>query len=1306
MSTIATLVVAGRADPTGVQRGIAAMVASVERFAERVRSVGRTLNTYLTLPTLAAAGATIKLASDAGESASKLQAVMGAATDRVNTSLQEFRKTIPETTARLQDFTSDFYSLLQPMGVVPEKATEMSLQLVRLAADISSFRNERIEDVFLAIRSGLVGENEAVRRFGVSMNSARLASVAMSQGLYSGTGIMSSAAKATAAFNIILHDTALAHGDAARTAGSAANQFKFFGAGIRQIATVIGQQFLPMITPAVVAINQWLERIQSISPETLRMAIAIAAVIAAIGPLLIIIGSVISAMANIVGVFAAFSALSAGPMIGALLAIVGAFLALRAVVGSVSGSVQNSRESLAGLVPPVSALASTLANATRIASIFAAILVGRLVGALIAAVAAMFAKLVAARAMALEEVRTTAATLAAARAQTVATGAFVQGALVQMRMARTVTAATGSMAGQRAAAIQLAGAQTAHMVATRAATAAEEAHIVALAGVSIGARIAATSVGALKGALAFFGGPIGLAITIALTAISFAFVNAGQKAREAAADARMAAEEFKAALLTMDEATLGAKFFTTTQQVAGLVGQVGELERVIARQRAQGPLTQEIIVDRGIRQVVNTELGNMVAHNERSLAQLRTLRNAAQTEQQSISDELHKRQELQRQLADTTGALVVPDLPTTTFEKPKSAADALRNSVQAVVTRLEYVRARGEDTTVPLREAARLNESILAQIQAQGGALRANTDLLEAASTLSRSINDTSGMRDRVQDISTRLEIAFATGRGVNETLGVAQALYAQVNAEVERQGGILKANTETLQMASTLQNVIARQSTVVTTRAGAMLQRFQALQQLGTDAWTGMLGQITAVRSEVQSAIDAQGGIQIANTELVQTLLQLNEAIDQIDVKVRPPRVEVSPIQLGEVTLTRVFEALEKRSETLIESLSEAQLGFTRMGFSMAFANLRLDLLADYIDAIRSVSPATITENIARAGYEVSKQFLALIDPISMIGDMFSEVGALGQNLLESMNPLSIIFDAISDGLRKGLGDSLDKLAPLIETIATAFGEVLGPVIEALAPVIEALAPLVISVAKVFAALFIAITPILKAMVPLLGAFFPIFKMVAIAATYVGQIFFTVAEGLLRVIAFFVDAVGTVIRALGKIINAITPFANPGNPLIRAGEWLQGFAKGLRSTADGFGEAVDALGKAREEIKAIVWDESINKVDKLGEAAQTASESIFNLPNAYKLLNYRRFQTMDALTNSPAMGATRTSAAGNYITSSSATTSNVTTNNFNIRMDARDRTPAELFDMVRAEGKRRARAETGDESRWSEVVA
>ena len=122
-------------------------------------------------------------ASDLSESASKTGVVFGKFTDQVTNAAKTSAKTMGMSEQAYLESTSTFGNLLVALGLGPKKAADMSQSMVKLAGDLGSFNNVSSEEALLALRAGLAGETEPLKKFGVNMNEATIKAQAMSMGL-------------------------------------------------------------------------------------------------------------------------------------------------------------------------------------------------------------------------------------------------------------------------------------------------------------------------------------------------------------------------------------------------------------------------------------------------------------------------------------------------------------------------------------------------------------------------------------------------------------------------------------------------------------------------------------------------------------------------------------------------------------------------------------------------------------------------------------------------------------------------------------------------------------------------------------------------------------------------------------------------------------------------------------------------------------------------------------------------------------------------------------------------------------------
>lgn len=196
--------------------------------------------------------ASLKVGYDASvnlvEQMNKTRVVFGASSQAV----VDFAATSVSALATTRDKTLEsaatFGNLFRAVGLAEGQSADMSITLVKLATDLASFNNTSVEDAFTAIRSGLVGEQEPLRRFGVNLNEATLKAKALELGLHSGKGVLSSSAKAQAAYALILEQTTLAQGDFARTAEEGANAQRRVGAAFKDFMASIMEKVIPLTT--------------------------------------------------------------------------------------------------------------------------------------------------------------------------------------------------------------------------------------------------------------------------------------------------------------------------------------------------------------------------------------------------------------------------------------------------------------------------------------------------------------------------------------------------------------------------------------------------------------------------------------------------------------------------------------------------------------------------------------------------------------------------------------------------------------------------------------------------------------------------------------------------------------------------------------------------------------------------------------------------------------------------------------------------------------------------------------------------
>lgn len=204
-------------------------------------------------------------ASDINESLSKNQVLFGKYAKGIERFSDRSAKSIGTAKQSVLEYAGTFGNLFRALGVTEKKSARYSKRLTTLAADMASFNNTSIEEALEAIRSGLVGETEPLRRFGVNMNDATLRAEALKLGLIKNTKqALDPQTKALAAQALIVKQTSKAHGDFERTSGGLANQQRILKAKFQDVRAELGDKLLPIakdVTTVLVDLGDDLEEI-------------------------------------------------------------------------------------------------------------------------------------------------------------------------------------------------------------------------------------------------------------------------------------------------------------------------------------------------------------------------------------------------------------------------------------------------------------------------------------------------------------------------------------------------------------------------------------------------------------------------------------------------------------------------------------------------------------------------------------------------------------------------------------------------------------------------------------------------------------------------------------------------------------------------------------------------------------------------------------------------------------------------------------------------------------------------------------
>lgn len=287
-------------DSSGVKKGADNAVKSLQTLHDKavklgasMVDLGKKMTIGVSVPIALLAAQSVKLASDMVETESKVKVVFGNMTDYVQEWSEGSAKSMQLSRQEALEAAATFGNLFVAMKIGREDAAEMSTTLVQLAADLGSINNIDPSIALLKLKSGIVGETEAVRDLGIDLRQTVVEAKAAEMGFKELNGQFAQGDLIAARYAIILEQTQVAQGDIARTGGELAGQMRQLNAQWKDALVALGKNLLPIALKFVTWLNKMLEAFNNLSPAQQKVIGTIVLLVAVIGPLLIILGTLL-----------------------------------------------------------------------------------------------------------------------------------------------------------------------------------------------------------------------------------------------------------------------------------------------------------------------------------------------------------------------------------------------------------------------------------------------------------------------------------------------------------------------------------------------------------------------------------------------------------------------------------------------------------------------------------------------------------------------------------------------------------------------------------------------------------------------------------------------------------------------------------------------------------------------------------------------------------------------------------------------------------------------------------------------------
>jgi len=163
------------------------------------------------------------IGSAAEETASKFNTVFGDSATALDKQLNSFNRLAGLTKTAGRDMTATFGAIIQGAGGSQEESAKLGIELTKLAGDFASFNNISLDQAGTAIRAGLTGETEPLKRLGVVLRAAEVDARALADTGKKTAKELNELERATARVALITEKAGVQVGDLERTSNSTAN---------------------------------------------------------------------------------------------------------------------------------------------------------------------------------------------------------------------------------------------------------------------------------------------------------------------------------------------------------------------------------------------------------------------------------------------------------------------------------------------------------------------------------------------------------------------------------------------------------------------------------------------------------------------------------------------------------------------------------------------------------------------------------------------------------------------------------------------------------------------------------------------------------------------------------------------------------------------------------------------------------------------------------------------------------------------------------------------------------------------------
>lgn len=303
-----SLVVRISANINDFSRNLQKMTRDVSKAADTIAGVGKKLTLGLTVPAALAGAALAKMALENQEVSKKMARVFGEATGDMQAKLDAFAGMVPVAGTELQQMATDLAELGDDLGATGSQAKDFSAAVLDIAVKLAAAKNVDLSQSVEAVGNAMKGQLKGLKSLGVVITDTQIKEAAYRTGLMRSGETLNEYGTMLATVAVLQQRTAKWSTEAAVRQEDLATQFRLAKVALSEFADATSSVLLPVLAPMVKTFKEFTEWLNKTDESTRKLVITLIAFGAALGPLLVVVATLVKTVSAVAAALTLISA--------------------------------------------------------------------------------------------------------------------------------------------------------------------------------------------------------------------------------------------------------------------------------------------------------------------------------------------------------------------------------------------------------------------------------------------------------------------------------------------------------------------------------------------------------------------------------------------------------------------------------------------------------------------------------------------------------------------------------------------------------------------------------------------------------------------------------------------------------------------------------------------------------------------------------------------------------------------------------------------------------------------------------------